>query len=158
RCPTSPDSTSGRSSWARRCARRCARSAATRRSGCSGARRSAACAATSDMATAAPASPPSQTVAPAPRLRGRIAVPGDKSITHRALMYIALARGSARVDGFLDAADTRATIACLRALGARIDEAGDGAVVVHGAGRDGLAEPEDVLDCGNSGTTMRLLA
>src|SRR5690606_28689403 len=44
------------------------------------------------------------------------------------------------------------------ALGARIDEAGDGAVVVHGAGRDGLAEPEDVLDCGNSGTTMRLLA
>ncbi|MSQ41977.1 MAG: 3-phosphoshikimate 1-carboxyvinyltransferase [Dehalococcoidia bacterium] len=91
------------------------------------------------------------------RLRGTIAIPGDKSISHRALILNALARGRAHIDGFLDAADTRSTLACLRALGAHIEPASAGAVVVHGAGRASLHEPEDVLDCGNSGTTMRLL-
>ena len=92
------------------------------------------------------------------RLRGTIAIPGDKSITHRALLFNALARGDARVEGFLDAADTRSTAACVRALGVRIDEPQPGVLIVRGHGRSALAEPDDVLDCGNSGTTMRLLA
>lgn len=103
-------------------------------------------------------SPTTQTVRGARRLRGTVQVPGDKSISHRALMFNALARGRARVDGFLDAADTRSTMACLRALGASIEEAPDGSVIVEGRGRAGLVEATDVLDCGNSGTSMRLLA
>ncbi len=99
----------------------------------------------------------SETVQGARRLRGEIAVPGDKSISHRALMFNALAVGTARVDGFLDSDDTRSTIACLRALGAEIEDLDDG-VLVHGRGRGGLHEADNVLDCGNSGTTMRLIA
>jgi 3-phosphoshikimate 1-carboxyvinyltransferase len=101
---------------------------------------------------------PAQTVVGARRLRGALRVPGDKSISHRALMFNALARGRARVDGFLDAADTRSTMACLRALGASIEQQDDGTVIVEGRGRSGLIEAADVLDCGNAGTTMRLLA
>lgn len=97
-------------------------------------------------------------VAHAARLRGEVAVPGDKSISHRALMFNALARGTARVDGFLDSADTRSTIHCLRLLGADIQELPDGGVLVTGGGRGALHEADDVLDCGNSGTSMRLLA
>ncbi|MEX2373802.1 MAG: 3-phosphoshikimate 1-carboxyvinyltransferase, partial [Dehalococcoidia bacterium] len=99
-----------------------------------------------------------QAVTGAARLRGEVAVPGDKSISHRALMFNALARGSARVDGFLDSADTRSTIHCLRLLGAQIEEVEGGGVLVHGGGRGSLHEPDDILDCGNSGTSMRLLA
>jgi 3-phosphoshikimate 1-carboxyvinyltransferase len=73
-------------------------------------------------------------------------------------MFNALAQGRARVDGFLDAADTRSTIAAMRALGAMIEEQGDGTLIVEGRGRAGLTEPSDVLDCGNAGTSMRLLA
>lgn len=98
-----------------------------------------------------------RTVQHAASLRGTIAVPGDKSITHRALIFNALAQGEARVDGFLDADDTRSTIRCLRALGATIEEF-EGGVLVRGRGRAALVEPDAVLDCGNSGTTMRLLA
>ena len=90
------------------------------------------------------------------QLRGTIEIPGDKSITHRALIFNALASGDARIDRFLDAADTRSTLACLRALGVQIEEPAPGQLIVRGRG--GLSEPEDVLDCGNSGTTMRLLA
>ena len=90
------------------------------------------------------------------QLRGTIDIPGDKSITHRALIFNALASGDARIDRFLDAADTRSTLACLRALGVQIEEPAPGQLIVRGRG--GLSEPEDVLDCGNSGTTMRLLA
>ena len=97
-------------------------------------------------------------VSKAARLRGQVLVPGDKSISHRALIFNAIARGRARVNGFLASEDTRSTIACLRALGARIEEQPDGSVIVTGGGRAGLAEPDRVLDCGNSGTTMRLLA
>ena len=100
----------------------------------------------------------SRTVSGAQKLRGELRVPGDKSITHRALMFNALASGRSRVDGFLDAADTRSTIACLRALGAVIEEEPDGSVTVEGHGRYGMREPSYVLDCGNAGTTMRLLA
>ena len=98
------------------------------------------------------------TVTRPPRLRGTIAIPGDKSISHRAVIFNALARGEARIDGFLDAADTRSTVACMRALGVRVDERPAGALLLHGAGRETLREPAGVLDCGNSGTTMRLLS
>ena len=105
----------------------------------------------------------SRTVRPAARLRGTVSVPGDKSITHRALMLGALSGGASRIERFLDAADTRATLSCLRALGAEVEEiagpgAEGGALLVRGSGRSGLAEPADVLDCENSGTTIRLLS
>ncbi len=104
-----------------------------------------------------------RTVRPMARLHGRVSVPGDKSITHRALMLGALADGESRVEHFLDAADTRATLACLRALGTEVEEIpgtgpGGGALLVRGRGRSGLGEPADVLDCENSGTTIRLLS
>lgn len=97
-----------------------------------------------------------QRVRGARRLRGTVRVPGDKSISHRALLFNALATGTARVRGFLDGADCRMTLAALRAMGVRIEEAGD-TLLVHGVGLHGLTEPVDVLDCGNSGTTTRLL-
>jgi 3-phosphoshikimate 1-carboxyvinyltransferase len=87
------------------------------------------------------------------RLEGQVHLPGDKSISHRALMLNAVADGEARVRGLSGGADVASTAACLRALGAEI-EAGR----VAGRGLDGLREPARPLDCGNSGTTMRLLA
>lgn len=96
-----------------------------------------------------------RTLRPSGPLRGRIRVPGDKSISHRALLFNALAHGSARVKGLLDSADVRSTMGCLRGLGVDITEQ-QGEVVVRGRGGR-LAEPTDVLDCGNAGTTMRLL-
>jgi 3-phosphoshikimate 1-carboxyvinyltransferase len=99
-----------------------------------------------------------RSVRPASRLRGEVAVPGDKSISHRALIFNSLACGRARVDGFLASEDTHSTMDCLRALGATFDEQPDGSVIVEGRGRAGLSEPSAILDCGNSGTTMRLLA
>jgi 3-phosphoshikimate 1-carboxyvinyltransferase len=84
-------------------------------------------------------------------------VPGDKSISHRALMFAALARGESRLRGVLDSADTRATAAALRALGADISELGAPEVTVVGRGMRGLRAPARPLDCGNSGTTARLL-
>ena len=92
------------------------------------------------------------------RLRGTVQVPGDKSITHRALMFNAIASGEARIDGFLDAADTRSTLEALRSLGVEIEQPAPDRLLVHGHGRGGLGEPGDVLDCGNSGTTIRLLS
>ncbi|MCA1667478.1 MAG: 3-phosphoshikimate 1-carboxyvinyltransferase, partial [Thermomicrobia bacterium] len=97
-----------------------------------------------------------QRVRGARRLRGTIRVPGDKSISHRALLFTALATGTARVRGFLDGADCRTTLAALRAMGVQIEESG-GTLTVQGAGIHGLIEPADILDCGNSGTTTRLL-
>jgi 3-phosphoshikimate 1-carboxyvinyltransferase len=89
-------------------------------------------------------------------LRGRIQVPGDKSISHRAAIIAAIAGGDTLIHGFLDAADTRATLAVLRALGVAIEQDGD-RVTVHGVGLRGLRAPSVPLDCGNSGTAMRLL-
>ena len=102
--------------------------------------------------------PHTMRVSPPARLRGRIEIPGDKSITHRALMLNATAEGEARIDGFLDAADTRSTLECMRALGAEIQQPAPDALIVRGRGRAGLHEAADVLDCGNSGTTIRLLS
>lgn len=96
------------------------------------------------------------TVAPVSRLSGRINVPGDKSISHRAAIVGALASGVTTVRNFLQAEDSLRTLACLRDLGVRIEDV-QGQLVIHGAaGR--LSEPARVLDAGNSGTTMRLLA
>ena len=91
-----------------------------------------------------------------PQLRGTLDVPGDKSISHRAVMFNAIAEGTAHITHFLPGADCLSTIACFRAMGVQIDHHGD-TVTVHGVGLRGLREPSDVLDCGNSGTTLRLL-
>jgi 3-phosphoshikimate 1-carboxyvinyltransferase len=95
--------------------------------------------------------------APGP-LRGRIRVPGDKSISHRAMMLGSLADGVTEVSGFLEGEDTLATAAAFRAMGVRIDAHGAGRRVVHGVGLDGLRAATTALDLGNSGTGMRLLA
>jgi 3-phosphoshikimate 1-carboxyvinyltransferase len=91
------------------------------------------------------------------QLRGTVQVPGDKSISHRAAIFNAIAEGTAEVRGFLQGEDCLSTLECLRALGADFDLAPDGTLSIHGVGLKGLREPELVLDAGNSGTTMRLL-
>lgn len=91
-------------------------------------------------------------------LRGRIRVPGDKSISHRAMMLGALSDGVCHVSGFLEGEDTLATAAAFRAMGVRIDDDGPGRKRVHGVGIDGLKPPSAPIDCGNAGTGMRLLA
>ena len=91
-------------------------------------------------------------------LHGCIAVPGDKSISHRAVMLAAIADGTSRIDGFLEGADTRATAAAFAAMGVRIDVPEPALRIVHGVGIDGLQAPRSPLDCGNAGTAMRLLA
>ncbi len=99
------------------------------------------------------------TVSPGPRLRGQIEVPGDKSISHRAAIFNALAEGTAVVRGFLQGEDCLSTVDCLRQLGVQMDlDESTGAVTIRGAGLRGLREPSQVLDAGNSGTTMRLLS
>jgi len=100
----------------------------------------------------------SRTIAPAQGLRGEITVPGDKSISHRSIMFGALAEGQTRVTGFLQGEDNFSTLNAFRAMGVKIDQHEDGDLTVHGCGLQGLREPEDVLDCGNSGTTIRLMS
>jgi 3-phosphoshikimate 1-carboxyvinyltransferase len=90
-------------------------------------------------------------------LSGTIRVPGDKSISHRALMFASLAIGETRITGLLEGEDVLRTVAAMRALGARVVQDAPGAWRVIGAGLGGLREPEDVLDMGNSGTAARLL-
>ncbi len=90
-------------------------------------------------------------------LTGKIRVPGDKSISHRALMLGALAVGRTEISGLLEGEDVLATAAAINALGAHAMPAGDGRWTVDGVGIAGLAEPEDLLDLGNSGTAARLL-
>lgn len=96
-------------------------------------------------------------ITPARRLAGSVKIPGDKSISHRAAMLGALAQGETWIENFLDGADCLSTLACLRALGAEIEGPDKGRVLVRGRGAGALSEPHDVLDAGNSGTTMRLL-
>jgi 3-phosphoshikimate 1-carboxyvinyltransferase len=95
--------------------------------------------------------------APAGPVRGDITVPGDKSISHRAIMLAALAEGSSRISGFLEGEDTRATAAIFRSLGVGMETPSPSERIVHGAGLHGLKPPTHDLDCGNSGTGMRLL-
>lgn len=93
-------------------------------------------------------------------LSGTVRVPGDKSISHRSVLFGALADGTTHIDGWLPAVDCRATVACVRSLGVEveIDESDPTRVTVHGRGMGALEEPADVLDCDGSGTTMRLIA
>ena len=95
---------------------------------------------------------------PAAPLTGTMRVPGDKSISHRALMFGALAVGETRISGLLEGEDVLRTAAAMRALGAEVVQEGPGAWRVAGRGIGGLQEPADVLDMGNSGTAARLLA
>ena len=95
------------------------------------------------------------TVHPAAAIAGTVVLPADKSVAHRAAILAALAPGRSEIVGYSDAHDPQSTLACLRALGVQIDEGADGRLVVHGGT---LRAPEAPLDCGNSGTTMRLLA
>ncbi|HET9508054.1 MAG TPA: 3-phosphoshikimate 1-carboxyvinyltransferase [Gaiellaceae bacterium] len=97
-------------------------------------------------------------IEPAPTILGHIAVPGDKSISHRALLLAAISDGETLIEGFGRSADTEATIAALRALGVRVYEAGETTLRVFGAGLRGLQQPTAPLDCRNAGTLMRLLA
>src|SRR4029453_4741552 len=94
------------------------------------------------------------TVGPSGPLRGRLRVPGDKSISHRLLLLAALAEGRSSIGGLSDGADVAGTRRAIGALGAKVADDGDRVVVEGGA----LAEPDGVLDVGNSGTTIRLLA
>jgi 3-phosphoshikimate 1-carboxyvinyltransferase len=90
-------------------------------------------------------------------LRGDVCVPGDKSVSHRAIMLGAIADGVTRIEGFLEGEDTRATEAIFRQLGVRIEAPGDTVRIVHGVGLHGLQASNQPLDCGNAGTAMRLL-
>jgi 3-phosphoshikimate 1-carboxyvinyltransferase len=94
---------------------------------------------------------------PANSVQGKITIPGDKSISHRALMLGAIASGETIIEGLLLGEDPRSTAKCFQAMGAEISELNSEKVIVKGIGSDGLKEPEDVLDAGNSGTTMRLM-
>jgi 3-phosphoshikimate 1-carboxyvinyltransferase len=96
-------------------------------------------------------------IQPAKRIRGFLVLPGDKSISHRAAMIAALAAGRSRIENYSTSADCAATLSCLQQLGVRIERSGDD-VLIDGVGADGLGAPAAPLDCGNSGTTMRLLA
>jgi len=90
-------------------------------------------------------------------LKGRARVPGDKSISHRALIFGALAVGETRITGLLEGEDVLNTSRAMRALGATVERTGEGAWRVHGVGVGGFRAPEDVLDFGNSGTGVRLV-
>lgn len=90
-------------------------------------------------------------------LRGTLTVPGDKSISHRAVMFGSLASGTTRISHFLEGADCLSTISCFRKMGIEIDRTGD-EILVHGKGLHGLSTPSDILDVGNSGTTTRLIS
>jgi 3-phosphoshikimate 1-carboxyvinyltransferase len=96
-------------------------------------------------------------IRPAAQVRGRLQIPGDKSISHRAALIAALAEGASRIDNYSTSADCRSTLACLRQMGIVIEQS-QNIMVIHGRGLKGLREPAGALDCGNSGTTIRLLA
>jgi 3-phosphoshikimate 1-carboxyvinyltransferase len=96
-------------------------------------------------------------VEPAAAVRGHIAVPGDKSLSHRAVLLGAVADGETRISGFGRSGDTESTLRVVRDLGVRVYEADDETLRVFGAGLRGLVPPKDALDCGNAGTLMRLL-
>ena len=97
-------------------------------------------------------------VHPSRGLTGELTPPGDKSLSHRAAMFSAIAEGATEITGFLTAADTLNTVRAMQKLGVSVEGAGTARLLVHGRGLDGLAEPDGVLDLGNSGTGMRLLA
>jgi len=96
--------------------------------------------------------------APAKKLSGTIRVPGDKSISHRSIMFGSLAEGTTHVTGFLEGGDSLGTLQAFRDMGVKIEGPTDGRVTVHGVGLYGLKKPAKEIDLGNSGTSMRLMA
>lgn len=90
-------------------------------------------------------------------LHGELTVPGDKSISHRAVMFGSLAKGTTKITHFLEGADCLSTISCFRKMGIDIEN-NNGEILVHGKGLHGLSVPADILDVGNSGTTTRLIS
>lgn len=90
-------------------------------------------------------------------LRGEISVPGDKSISHRAVMFGAISKGTTEVTNFLEGADCLSTISCFQKMGVSIEKQ-DTHLLIHGNGLRGLQSPSEILDCGNSGTTTRLIS
>src|SRR5512147_2497784 len=97
-------------------------------------------------------------IGPSRGLRGEIELPDDKSISHRSVMFAAIAEGDTRITGFLTGEDTMNTATAVRTLGIDVEGIGTQSLAVHGKGLHGLSEPAGVLDLGNSGTGMRLLA
>ncbi|GGI77856.1 3-phosphoshikimate 1-carboxyvinyltransferase [Legionella impletisoli] len=95
---------------------------------------------------------------PVNTLKGDITVPGDKSISHRAIMLGSIAKGTTTISGFLESEDCLATIAAFRSMGVTIEGPVAQKVIIQGVGKYGLKSPASVIDCGNSGTTMRLMA
>ena len=91
-------------------------------------------------------------------LQGELDIPGDKSVSHRAIMLASIADGTSHIEGFLEGEDTRATAAIFTQLGVRIEMPSSSQRIVHGVGVDGLRAPDALLQCGNAGTGMRLLA
>ena len=90
-------------------------------------------------------------------LHGEVTIPGDKSVSHRSVMFGSIAKGDTEITNFLQGADCLSTISCFRSMGIEIENDGNH-VLVHGKGLHGLTRPEHVLDCGNSGTTTRLIS
>ncbi|MEE8233074.1 MAG: 3-phosphoshikimate 1-carboxyvinyltransferase [Gammaproteobacteria bacterium] len=97
-------------------------------------------------------------ISPGGKLSGKFRVPGDKSISHRALMLAAIADGQSRITGFLDGEDTLATMAAFKAMGVEIQHTSENEIIVNGVGKSGLLTPGKVLNLGNSGTSVRLLS
>ncbi|MDT8282300.1 MAG: 3-phosphoshikimate 1-carboxyvinyltransferase, partial [Gammaproteobacteria bacterium] len=91
-------------------------------------------------------------------LQGKVRVPGDKSISHRSIMFGSLAEGISHISGFLEGEDSLNTLRAFQAMGVEIEGPDDGRVTIHGVGMSGLKAPAETLDLGNSGTSMRLLA
>ncbi|MBQ7628974.1 MAG: 3-phosphoshikimate 1-carboxyvinyltransferase, partial [Selenomonadaceae bacterium] len=95
-------------------------------------------------------------ILPIEKLRGEIEIAGDKSISHRSIIFSSLASSTVEIENFLNGADCLSTVACMKNFGVEINFA-DGKVFVKGNGLHGLCEPQNILDAGNSGTTLRLL-
>ena len=98
-----------------------------------------------------------RTILPSAGVRGEILIPGDKSISHRAIMFAALAEGTSRVRGLLRGEDCLSTLSAFQQMGINVREERDD-LLIEGRGLYGLREPDNVIDCGNSGTTMRLMS
>ncbi|MBA3475422.1 MAG: 3-phosphoshikimate 1-carboxyvinyltransferase, partial [Actinobacteria bacterium] len=96
-------------------------------------------------------------IEPAAAIMGHFGVPGDKSISHRAVLLAAVGEGETRITGFGRSVDTESTVAAVRALGVRVYEADVDTLRIFGAGLRGLRAPKQPVDCGNAGTLMRLL-
>ena len=105
----------------------------------------------------APGTPRPLTAHRAARLSGTAPIPGDKSVSHRALIFGAMAIGETVIEGLLEGEDVLDTAKAMRALGAEVTRGADGVWRVHGVGTGGFAEPAEVIDCGNSGTGVRLI-